>query len=131
MVAIVITVAMVAPSPRIFQITTPALRLAAVFPVLAFRILQLALGIADLLFALSVVIVIAVHRTRGNCSGQKRQNDKGCNECLGFLEHSSLHRLASTSYAWMHIPSQTAKDAMQLKMKERVHPPNDAIYIAV
>jgi hypothetical protein len=62
----------VAPCPRIFQVATAALRLAAVVPVLAFRILQLALGIADLLFALSVVVMIAVKRPCWNRSAQER-----------------------------------------------------------
>jgi hypothetical protein len=88
-VMIAVMVAVVAPSSCIFQVAAAALRLTAVFPVLAFRILQLALGIVDLLFALSVVIVIAVKRPCGNRSAQKRQNNKGGNECSGSLEHAS------------------------------------------
>ena len=45
--------------------TCGAIFLSAVLSVLAFRFLQLALGIVDLLFAFSIVIVIAVHRPRG------------------------------------------------------------------
>jgi hypothetical protein len=88
MVTIVVPIA-VAPRPHVFQITTAALRLAAVFTMLAFRIMQSALGIANLLLAPSVIIVIAVHRPRGNGSAQERQNHKRGNQCLGFLEHAS------------------------------------------
>jgi hypothetical protein len=89
MVTIVVVVPIaVAPRPHVFQITTAALRLAAVFTMLAFRIMQSALCIADLLLAPSV-IVIAVHRPRRNGSPQERQNHKRGNECLGSLEHAS------------------------------------------
>jgi hypothetical protein len=89
-VVVMVPVAVVAPSPCIFQITTAILRLSAMFPVFAFLIVQLTLRIADSLLALSVIVAIADKCPCGNCSAQKRQNDKGCNECLGFLEHSSL-----------------------------------------
>jgi hypothetical protein len=90
MVTIVVVVPIaVAPRPHVFQVTTAALRLAAVFTMLAFRIMQSALCIANLLLAPSVIIVIAVHRPRGNGSDQERQNHKRRNECLGFLEHAS------------------------------------------
>jgi hypothetical protein len=89
MVTIVVVVPAVASRPHVFQVTTAALRLAAVFTMLAFRIMQSALGIANLLLAPSVIIVIAVHRPRGNGSAQERQNHKRRNECLGFLEHAS------------------------------------------
>jgi hypothetical protein len=89
MVMIVIAVPAVAPRPHVLQVATAALRLAAVFTMLAFRIMQSALGIANLLLAPSVIIVIAVHRPRGNGSAQERQNHKRRNECLGFLEHAS------------------------------------------
>ena len=79
-----IAVAMMAPCPRVLQVTTPALRLTAVFSVLAFCFLQLALGIVDLLFAFSVVIVIADHRSRRNCSAQERRIVGEC-ERLGRL----------------------------------------------
>jgi hypothetical protein len=71
MVMIVIAVLAVAPRPHVLQVTTAALRLAAVFTMLAFRIMQSALGVADLLLAPSVIIVIAVHRPRGNGSTQQ------------------------------------------------------------
>ena len=48
MIAVVVPVSVVAPCSRIFHVPAAALRLAAMFPVLAFRIVQLALGIADL-----------------------------------------------------------------------------------
>src|SRR5579871_1545974 len=86
---IVITVPAMAPRPHVFQIATAALRLAAVFTVLPFRIVQFSFGIADLLFAPSVIIVIAIQRPRGNRSAQERQNHKRRNECLGSLEHAS------------------------------------------
>jgi hypothetical protein len=104
MVMIVIVVPiMVAPCPRIFQITTAALCLAAVFTVLALRIMQLGFGFADLLFAPSVVIVIAVHRPCGNCSAQERQNYKRRNKCLGFLEHASSSNRLDIVLSWMHM----------------------------
>ena len=68
-VMVMVAVAVVAPCPRIFQITTPALRLAAVFTMLALRIMQLLLRIAESLFALSVVI--AIKRPRGNYPAQE------------------------------------------------------------
>src|SRR5579864_1612533 len=86
MIVIVVPIAM-APCPHVFQITTAALRLAAVFPMLALRVVQFALCIADLLFAPSVVVT--VYRPRGNCSAQERQNHKRRNERLGFLKHAS------------------------------------------
>jgi hypothetical protein len=88
MVMIVITVPAVAPRPHIFQITTAVSRLAAVFTMLAFRIMQSALGVADLLFAPSVIIT--VKRFYGNRSAQERQNHKRGNECFGSLEHAFL-----------------------------------------
>jgi hypothetical protein len=87
MVMIVITVLAMAPRPHIFQITTAASCLAAVFTMFAFRIMQFALGIADLLLTPSVII--AVERSCGNRSAKERQNHKHGNECLGFLEHAS------------------------------------------
>jgi len=98
-VMIVITVPAMAPRPHVFQITAAALRLAAVFPVLAFRIVQLALRIANLLFAPSVVVT--VYRPRGNRSAQERQNNKRGNECLGFLEHASSSDCLYIVLSWM------------------------------
>jgi len=63
MISIVVPVAM-APCPHVFQVTTAALRLAAVFTMLALRIVQFPLRIADLLLAPSVIIVI--NRPRGD-----------------------------------------------------------------
>lgn len=91
-VMIVITVPAMAPCPHVFQVTPLVLCLAAVFPVFAFRILQLALGIADLLLASSVIIVIAVQRPYRDCSAQERQNNKRGNKCSGFLQHGSFLR---------------------------------------
>jgi len=68
-VMIAVTVSMMAPFTRFFQIVAAGLRLAAVFTVLALGIMQFALRIADSLFALSVVI--AVYRPCGNCSAQE------------------------------------------------------------
>jgi hypothetical protein len=74
MIVVVIVVVIVVPipvaaCPRVFQIATAALRLAAVFTVLALRIMQLLLRIAEPLFALSVVI--AIQRPRGNYPAQE------------------------------------------------------------
>jgi len=68
MIVIVVPI-VVAPCPRIFQVATATLRLAAVFTVLAFRIVQFVFRIADLLFAPSVVI--AIKRPCGNHSAQE------------------------------------------------------------
>jgi hypothetical protein len=86
-IMVVVPVSAMASCPRIFQITAAALRLATMFTVLAFRIMQLLLRIADSLLAFS--IVIAVKRSRGNSPAQERQNDKCRNECSGFFEHAS------------------------------------------
>jgi len=123
MIVIMVPIA-VAPCPRIFQIAAPALRLAAVFSMLAFCILQLVLCIAYLLFAFSVVVT--VYRTRGDRSAQERQNNKRGNECFGLLKHASLLGIASTSYSWMHIRS-TVNDPR----KDMSPPRGGAIYIAV
>ena len=68
-VMMIVVPIMVTSCPRIFQVATAALRLAAVFTVLALGIMQFALRIADSLFALSVII--AVYRPCGNCSAQE------------------------------------------------------------
>jgi len=102
MIVIVVPI-MVTSRPRIFQVATAALRLAAVFTVLALRIMQLGFGFADLLFTPSVIIVIAVHRSRGNCSAQERQNYERGNECLGFLEHVSSSDRLDIVLSWMHM----------------------------
>jgi hypothetical protein len=86
-VMVMIAVAVVAPSPCIFQVATAALGLAAVFPMLAFRIVQLLFRFLHLPFAF--VIAIAIQRSCRNCSAQERQNHKRRNKCLGFLEHAS------------------------------------------
>jgi len=67
MISIVVPVAM-APCPHVFQVTTAALRLAAVFTMLALRIVQFPLRIADSLLALSVII--AIKRPRGDRRAQ-------------------------------------------------------------
>jgi hypothetical protein len=68
MIVVVVPIAVAACS-RIFQVATAALCLAAVFTVLALRIMQLPLRIAESLFALSVVI--AIKRPRGNYPAQE------------------------------------------------------------
>jgi hypothetical protein len=55
MIVIMVPIA-VAPCPSVFQVTTLALCLAAVFPMLALRIMQLAFGITDLLLASFVIV---------------------------------------------------------------------------
>jgi hypothetical protein len=105
MIVIVVPI-VVATCPRIFQVTTAALRLAAVFTVLAFRIVQFVFRIADLLFAPSVVIVIAVHRSRGNGPAQKRQNYKRRNNCLGSFQHASSSNRLDIVLSWMHMPAR-------------------------
>jgi hypothetical protein len=69
MIVVVVPVSVMAPFARFFQIVAAGLRLAAVFTVLAFGIVQFAFRIADSLFALSVVI--AIKRPCGNCSTQE------------------------------------------------------------
>jgi uncharacterized membrane protein len=69
MIPIMVAVSAMAPCPHVFQVTTAALRLAAVFTVLAFGVMQFSLRITDLLLAFS--IVITVYRPRGDRSAQK------------------------------------------------------------
>jgi hypothetical protein len=91
-VMIVITVVFpisVAPRPHVFQIAALVLCLAAMFTMFALGVMQLGFGFTDLLFALSIIVVIAVKRPCGNNSAQERYNHKRGNECLGFLEHAS------------------------------------------
>jgi hypothetical protein len=102
MIVIVVPI-MVAPCPRIFQIAALVLSLAAMFSVLALGVMQFGFGFTDLLFASSVIIVIAVHRPRGNCSAQERQNYERGNECLGFLEHVSSSDRLDIVLSWMHM----------------------------
>jgi len=102
MIVIVVPI-VVAPCPCIFQVAAAALRLAAVFTMLAFRIMQFVFRIADLLFAPSVIIVIAVHRSRWYGSAQERQNYKRGNECLGFLQHASSSACLHIVLSWMHM----------------------------
>src|SRR5215831_12626087 len=90
---IVIVVSAMAPFARFFQVVAAGLCLAAVFTVLALGILQPALRIADSLLALSVIIVVAVQRPRGECSAQERTDHKGRNECSGFFKHPCLLQL--------------------------------------
>jgi hypothetical protein len=71
MIVVVVSISVVASGPRVFQVPTAALCLAAVFPMFALRIVQFALRCADSVFALPVIIVITVHRPRGNRSAQK------------------------------------------------------------
>jgi len=82
---IVVTVSAVAPFARFFQIVPAGLRLAAVFTVFALGIAQSALRIADSLLALSVMIVVAIQRPRGDRSAQERTDHKGRNERSGFF----------------------------------------------
>ena len=102
MIVIVVPI-MVATCPRIFQIATAALRLAAVFSVLALGVMQLGFGFTDLLFAPSVVIVIAVHRSRGYGPAQERQNYKRGNECLGSFQHASSSNRLDIVLSWMQM----------------------------
>jgi hypothetical protein len=92
-VVIVIAVSAMAPFTRFFQLVAAGLRLAAMFTVLALRIAQSAFRIADSLLALSVVIVVAVQRPRGDRSAQERTDHKGRNECSGFFKHPCLLQL--------------------------------------
>jgi hypothetical protein len=114
-VMVMVPISAMASCPRVFQITTAALRLAAVFTVLAFRIVQLLLRIADSLLAFPVVI--AVKRSRGNGPAQERQNDKGRNECSCFFEHASssgLHR---------HSTLDALRQAWHRESQDRASPP--------
>lgn len=70
-IPVMVPIAVMAACPRVFQITTLVLCLAAMVTVLALGVMQLSFGFADLLFALSVIIVIAVKRPRGNHSAQE------------------------------------------------------------
>src|SRR3981081_3429961 len=100
MVAVMIPVSVMASCPRIFQVTAAILRLSAVFPVLAFLIVQLTLRIADSLLALSVIVAITDKCPCGNGSAQERQNNERRDERLGFLEHAS-----SSSDCHIHLRS--------------------------
>jgi hypothetical protein len=102
MIVIVVPI-VVATCPRIFQVTTAALRLAAMVPVFALGVMQLGFGFTDLLFAFSVIIVIAVHRPRGNGSAQERQNYERGNECLNSFQHASSSNRLDIVLCWMHM----------------------------
>jgi hypothetical protein len=93
MIVVVVPVSAMAPLARFFQVVAAGLRLTAVFTVLALGIVQSALRVADSLLALSVVIVVAVQRPRGNRSAQERTDHKGRNECSGFFKHPCLLQL--------------------------------------
>lgn len=68
MVVVVVPITM-ATCPRVFEVTTAAFGLPAVFPVLAFRIVQFVFRIADPLLAFSVII--AIQRPCGYGSAQE------------------------------------------------------------
>jgi hypothetical protein len=102
MIVIMVSIA-VAPCPHVFQIAALVLSLAAMFSVLALGVVQFGFGFADLLFASSVIVVIAVHRSRGNCSAQERQNYERGNEYFGFLEHVSSSDRLDIVLSWMHV----------------------------
>src|SRR5437764_10134605 len=89
MVMVVITIPTVAPFARFFQIVAAGSRLAAVFTVLTLRVMQSALGIADSLLTLSVIVVIAVQRPRGRRTAQERENNQRRNKSYGLLQHAS------------------------------------------
>jgi hypothetical protein len=86
-VIVVIMVPAMASCPRIFQVTTLALRLAAVLSVFALCIMQFALGCAYAVFALSVIV--AVNRPRRNCPSQERENHECGNQGSGFCKHAT------------------------------------------
>jgi hypothetical protein len=115
MIVIVVPI-MVATCSRAFQIAALALSLTAMFPVFAFCVMQLGFGFADLLFAFSVIIVIAVHRPCGNGSAQERQNYERGNECLGFLEHVSSSDRLDIVLSSMHMqpchPSEKGRESI-------------------
>jgi hypothetical protein len=69
MIVVMVPVAVMASSPRIFQVTAAAFRLTAVLTMFAFRVMQLLLRTAYSLFALFVVI--AIKRPRRNCPAQE------------------------------------------------------------
>src|SRR6478735_3008714 len=124
---IVIAVPVMAPLARFFQIVAAGLCLAAVFAVLALRIVQSALRVANSLLALSVIVVVAIQRPRGHRSAQERADHKGRNECSGFFKHPCLLRLPlhpTLDWKGREWQSQVHESAL-------VHHGGEAIYIAV
>src|SRR5436305_11227827 len=89
-IPVMVPIAVMAACPRIFQVTTAALRLSAVLTMFAFRLVQLVLRTTNLVLAPSVIIMIPVERPRWNRPSQERQNHKRGNKCFGFLQHASL-----------------------------------------
>jgi hypothetical protein len=84
---VVIMVAAMASFACFFQVMAAPLRLAAVFAMFAFRIVQLGFGLVDTVFAFSVIV--AINRPCGNCSAQERENNERRNECSGSCEHAT------------------------------------------
>jgi hypothetical protein len=124
---IVIAVPVMAPFARFFQIVAAGLRLAAVFTVFVLCIVQSALRIANSLLALSVVIVVAIQRPRGDSSAQERTDHKGRNECSGFFKHPCLLQLPlHPTLDWKGRERQS-----QVHESARVQYGGEAIYIAV
>jgi hypothetical protein len=127
MIVVVVPVSVMAPFARFFQIVPAGLRLTAVLTVPALGIAQPALRIADSLLALSVVIVVAVQRPRGDRSAQKRTDHKRRNECSGFFKHPCLLRLPlHPTLDWKGRERQS-----QMHESARVQRGGEAIYIAV
>src|SRR5689334_3190499 len=89
MVVIMVAIAMVAAFTRFFQIVAAFLGLAAVLAMFALGVMQLNFRIADSLFALSVIVVVAIQRLRGNGAPQKPGKDQCRNQRFAFLEHTS------------------------------------------
>jgi len=124
---IVIAVPVMAPLARFFQIVAAGLCLAAVCTVLALGIVQSALRVADLLLALSVIVVVAVQRPRWDSSAQERADHKGRNECSGFFKHPCLLRLPlhpTLDWEGRERQSQAHESAL-------IQHGGEAIYIAV
>jgi hypothetical protein len=126
-IMIVIAIPVMAPLARFFQVMAASARLAAVCAVFALRIVQSALRIANSLLALSVVIVVAVQRPRGDRSAQKRTDHKRRNECSGFFKHPCLLRLPlHPTLDWKGRERQS-----QVHESALVRHGGEAIYIAV
>jgi hypothetical protein len=90
MIVVVIAVMSAAAAfPRLFQVVAPALGLAAAFTMFADGLLQLIFRIADPLLALSVVVVVAVKRLRGNGATQECENYQRRNQRSDFVEHAT------------------------------------------
>jgi hypothetical protein len=112
-IPIAIVIAVTAAFAGLFQFMAFLLCLAAAFAVPADGLLQFVFGVADSLFALPVIIVVAVQGLRGNYAGHETQNHKRRKQSSEFLEHASSSTRIGLSYPILEPGRRAAGQAKE------------------